>query len=900
LIFVTVGTQLPFDRLVEAVDHWAREAGRGDVFAQTGGGSFTPRNMDHAPEVSPAECRRHFEQAAVVVAHAGMGSIITALELGKPIVIMPRLAEHREHRNDHQVATCERFESLPNVFVARRAEEIPARIEAALASPALAPAGVDASGELLEVIKDFLASNEGDAKGIDGIICFGGVDWWYHNRGHYDIQMMREFSRRLPVVYVNSIGMRTPRVGEGAMFAKRVARKVRSWSRGLRLVRENFAVLSPVSIPRFHSTPIARALLADQVRDAADWMGMRRPLVWVACPPAAEVLDRLPAAAVVYQRTDRFEHFPGVNEERIRGYDLALKEKANLTLYCSTSVFEDEVAECRAAEFVDHGVDFEAFAAAGDSAMTPGDVKPLPRPRIGFVGGIDAHTFDPDLFLEVAGAMTDCSFVMVGGCSLPEGWCTLANVHFLGRKPYEEVASYMASCDVLIMPWNRSPWIKACNPVKMKEYLAVGKPVVSTQFDELSRYDGFISVAREADDFVAAIRDALDSPPSAQVLRERVQQETWPAKADAVADALERVGVPLQALPKAAADGEVGLAAIAKGQKSGDQESVDQKPGHQEPGHQEPGDPGDAIPVTAGAAEPPAPKSSYWKPWHFAAATAMALLGAWVTWDAWADIFYNAQRDEESSHIWLVLPVALWLAWVRKEQVHLATRSYLLFGPLVVAVGWLLYSVGDMQLYQSMWHLGAIMVAAGAALSILGGNLFVRIWPAFAVLPFMVPVPGRIRQQIALPLQDITAQVSAFVLETIGFELSLSGNVLVINEVPVAVADACNGLRMVFALALVCFLYAFGTEMRAPTRIFILLISPVLAIGVNVVRLIPTVWFYGYTDMATADMFHDISGWVMIPLALVILIGGGSVVRWAMAPGTNGKSVKAAPAASGA
>jgi len=88
--------------------------------------------------------------------------------------------------------------------------------------------------------------------------------------------------------------------------------------------------------------------------------------------------------------------------------------------------------------------------------------------------------------------------------------------------------------------------------------------------------------------------------------------------------------------------------------------------------------------------------------------------------------------------------------------------------------------------------------------------------------------------------------------------------------------------------------------MRAPTRIFILLISPVLAIGVNVVRLIPTVWFYGYTDMATADMFHDISGWVMIPLALVILIGGGSVVRWAMAPGTNGKSVKAAPAASGA
>ena len=85
---------------------------------------------------------------------------------------------------------------------------------------------------------------------------------------------------------------------------------------------------------------------------------------------------------------------------------------------------------------------------------------------------------------------------MIGGCSLPDGWCALPNVHFLGRKPYDEVARYMAAMDVLIMPWNHSEWIKACNPIKLKEYLAVGRPVVTTDFPAL---DGWRDLVRVAD-----------------------------------------------------------------------------------------------------------------------------------------------------------------------------------------------------------------------------------------------------------------------------------------------------------------------------------------------------------------------------------------------------------------
>jgi hypothetical protein len=140
---------------------------------------------------------------------------------------------------------------------------------------------------------------------------------------------------------------------------------------------------------------------------------------------------------------------------------------------------------------------------------------------------------------------------MVGACSLPEGWCGLPNVYLLGRRDYTEVAAYMAACDVLIMPWNSGEWIRACNPVKLKEYLAVGRPVVSTPFDELAAYGGLVRVARDAGSFAVAIRASLhevqegrhDPEPG----RARVREQTWAAKAGAVVDLLERRGVQLRA-----------------------------------------------------------------------------------------------------------------------------------------------------------------------------------------------------------------------------------------------------------------------------------------------------------------------------------------------------------------
>jgi glycosyltransferase involved in cell wall biosynthesis len=356
--------------------------------------------------------------------------------------------------------------------------------------------------------------------------------------------MMRELSAVVPVAYVCSLGVRVPRLGSSDRFLTRVARKLRSWKRGIVRVRPGFSVVSPPVVPGRIGMKVTRTLLAWQVARLERNEGIRRPLIWVECPSAAEITDRFPSCPIVYQRTDRYEEFPGVDRALIESYDRRLKGSAIITLFCSRELFERESSQCRNALFVDHGIDLELFvAAARDPRGVPADVASIPPPRAGFIGSIDGHTFDSKLFVEVAHRLTDVNFVLVGGCTLPDGWARLPNVHMLGRREYSEVPRYMASCDVLIMPWNRNEWIRCCNPVKLKEYLATGKPIVSTPFPELDRYAGLVTVAPDAAQFAQAIRDGVVAGSDTRAQRAAIADQTWRAKSDSVLGELARNGV---------------------------------------------------------------------------------------------------------------------------------------------------------------------------------------------------------------------------------------------------------------------------------------------------------------------------------------------------------------------
>lgn len=262
----------------------------------------------------------------------------------------------------------------------------------------------------------------------------------------------------------------------------------------------------------------------------------------------------------------------------------------------------------------------------------------------------------------------------------------------------------------------------------------------------------------------------------------------------------------------------------------------------------------------------------------------LALLAGIATRDAWSDIYMIASGDEESSHIFLVPVVALWMAWLRRTRLrHLAPRPSPL-GPVVVLAGWAGMLVGYNFALQSLWHGGALLTVLGAFISVAGHSVVLRLLPAFAVLLFVIPVPGFVRQAIALPLQTATAAATQTVFDVAGIPVERMGNLLVVNGVEVAVAEACNGMRMVFALALVAYAFAFSMPLRNWVRLLILVASPVVAIVCNVIRLAPTVWLYGHAERSTADVFHDLSGWAMLPVAFFLLLGIIRALSWALIP----------------
>jgi len=158
VIFLAVGTQLPFDRLVETVDHWAGRSGR-EVFAQIGETTLQPKHIRWAPHVAPETFRESVRDASLIISHAGMGSILTALEFGKPILVMPRRAALREHRNDHQVSTARWLEARGSVAVAPDEQALAQRLERIDELEAPGQISRWASSSLLSSISEFVAES---------------------------------------------------------------------------------------------------------------------------------------------------------------------------------------------------------------------------------------------------------------------------------------------------------------------------------------------------------------------------------------------------------------------------------------------------------------------------------------------------------------------------------------------------------------------------------------------------------------------------------------------------------------------------------------------------------------------------------------------------------------------
>ena len=277
--------------------------------------------------------------------------------------------------------------------------------------------------------------------------------------------------------------------------------------------------------------------------------------------------------------------------------------------------------------------------------------------------------------------------------------------------------------------------------------------------------------------------------------------------------------------------------------------------------------------MTTATLQPSPDAPGRWTARRWLVALGLALLGAAATSDVWRDLGYRAVHDEEASHVLLVPVIVAWLAFLRRDRAADAAVRHQWVGALLVGLGWVLHSVGEAHLIISAWQLSAPVVLVGTLVAVMGTDLFRRFGPAMFVLVFLVPLPAMARQAMTLPMQNYAAQATEAVLSVVGTGVERHGNLLSINGVEVTVAEACNGLRMTHALVLVAVAFAFAGPYRAWLRATVLGLSPVFAVACNVVRLVPTVWAYGAFDAETADVLHDLGGWVMLFVGYFVLTG---------------------------
>ena len=155
MIFITVGAQMPFDRMIAIVDRWAG-GHEEECFAQIGQTDFTPENISYAESLAQSEYEERIKASRLIIAHAGMGSILTAMRYGKPVLIFPRRGDLKETRNDHQVATVRHFRDVAGVYVAETEEELVRQLEQLDDCVSTSQISAYASDQLLDTIGGFI------------------------------------------------------------------------------------------------------------------------------------------------------------------------------------------------------------------------------------------------------------------------------------------------------------------------------------------------------------------------------------------------------------------------------------------------------------------------------------------------------------------------------------------------------------------------------------------------------------------------------------------------------------------------------------------------------------------------------------------------------------------------
>jgi glycosyltransferase involved in cell wall biosynthesis len=367
------------------------------------------------------------------------------------------------------------------------------------------------------------------------IIAFA-KDWRSdHTSNHH---VLRELAKTRRVLWLNSIGTRRPALSSGRDLGT-IKRKLLEFARGAQRVENDLWVATPLVLPFPHSSAartLNRWLLESFVRALRLRLGIDRFDLWTFLPNVADYVGVLGEQAAIYYCVDEWSMFSYLDREATIAAERQLLGKVDAVFAINDALAATKRAVCANTFVSPHGVDHEVFSRALDPAtQVPADLAALPGPRIGFYGTL-RDWVDLELVAEVARARPAWSIALIGQELVDvSALRAIPNVHLLGQKRHDELPAYCKGFDVGIIPYRIDERMQFVNPLKLREYISAGLPVVSTAVPEVERYPALVRVARDGAAFVTAIEQALaDTTPRAW-RSEQMASETWTARVAGVA-----------------------------------------------------------------------------------------------------------------------------------------------------------------------------------------------------------------------------------------------------------------------------------------------------------------------------------------------------------------------------
>lgn len=361
-------------------------------------------------------------------------------------------------------------------------------------------------------------------------ICFGH-DWTGDplSKTH----LMRAMAREGRVLWINSIGYRAP-VATVRDF-RRIAAKLKAFTEPVREVEPGIWVLSPLAVP-FYGLPVVRALnrwlLRSQIRRVFARLHFKRVINWVFTPTASVVAGSLGEEKVVYYCVDDFTAFSDAGTPSLVEMEARLLRRADLVVVSAATLLQSKSRYNPRTVLLRHGVLYDKFRAALDPATpVPAELSGLPRPIIGYFGLLAGDFVDLDLLEKIARRFSNGSLVLIGSVAMDLSRLSrFNNVHVLGHRPYDSLPAYCKGFDVGLSVFPINGATLNANPLKVREYLAAGLPVVSTRIPEVEVLGDLVRVAGNHEDFLAQIEAALSDPGPKLERSLSMKNETWEAR----------------------------------------------------------------------------------------------------------------------------------------------------------------------------------------------------------------------------------------------------------------------------------------------------------------------------------------------------------------------------------